>query len=109
MKGDIARKITKNHTGVAHDASEQIVKVMSNASGQHTETLQFLHLQKPFIEALPLRHITAEDRKPIAGGTGIEFKPGIKRFVVLLELGRHGLRHHAFKGLARSSVQLRWE
>jgi len=55
--------------GVAHDADQQVVKVVGNAAGQQAEAFQLVLLQEEALEFLALGDVAGDDaEEAVAGG-----------------------------------------
>jgi hypothetical protein len=85
------RNIVEHDAGVPDDSGKQIVKVVRNSSRKQAETLQFLGLLKTLLEAFPLTHIAQKHGNTVSAGAGADFKPGIQRLMIMLELYRRVL------------------
>jgi predicted pyridoxine 5'-phosphate oxidase superfamily flavin-nucleotide-binding protein len=49
----LGRRLQKRKAGVTEHADEQVIEVVSDAAGEHTEALELLHLLDLLLEAMP--------------------------------------------------------
>ena len=68
---------------------------MGDSSGEHTETLQFLGLLKPFVKTSALGYVTPEDRQPIFSRISVNLQPDIEGRIMLFEMHRDPVFHRA--------------
>ena len=84
-------------TGVAHDADQQVVKVVGDAAGQQAEAFQLVLLQEEALEFLAMGDVAGDDAEEAAAGG---FHAGSGDFE--LAAAAAGAEAHAFEAGGRA-------